>query len=50
MIPTLAEALIFTRDHDWLVNVEIKCFPERPRDLVEPVLEKIAETGTAAQC
>ena len=32
IIPTLSEALIFTREHDWLVNVEIKSFPERPRD------------------
>jgi glycerophosphoryl diester phosphodiesterase len=47
VIPTLAEALIFTREHDWLVNVEIKSFPERPRDLVEPVLKEIAETNTA---
>ena len=27
-IPTLKEALLFTRDQDWLVNVEIKSFPE----------------------
>ena len=27
-IPTLEEALLFTRDQDWLVNVEIKSFPE----------------------
>ena len=26
-IPTLEEALGFTREHDWLVNVEIKSFP-----------------------
>ena len=43
-IPTLAEALAFTRDHDWLVNVEIKSFPERPRVSVEPILRVIAET------
>jgi glycerophosphoryl diester phosphodiesterase len=47
IIPTLAEALSFTKDHDWLVNVEIKSFPERPHDLVEPVLRLIAETGVA---
>jgi glycerophosphoryl diester phosphodiesterase len=47
MIPTLSEALVFTREHDWLVNVEIKSFPERPRDSVAPVLKVIAETQTA---
>ena len=49
VIPTLTEALHFTRDHDWLVNVEIKSFPERPRDSVEPVLRVIAETQTASR-
>ena len=49
VIPTLSEALAFTRDHDWLVNVEIKSFPERPRDSVEPVLRVIAETQTASR-
>ena len=48
-IPTLSEALEFTREHDWLVNVEIKSFPERPRDSVEPVLKVIAETETASR-
>ena len=33
VIPTLSEALLFTKEHDWLVNVEIKSFPERPRRL-----------------
>jgi glycerophosphoryl diester phosphodiesterase len=49
VIPTLSEALIFTRDHDWLVNVEIKSFPERPRDSVGPILEVIAETKTGSR-
>ncbi len=49
MIPTLAEALVFTREHDWLVNVEIKSVPDRPRDLVQPVLKEIAATGTASR-
>ena len=31
LIPTLEEALLFTREQDWLVNVEIKSFPEQPR-------------------
>jgi glycerophosphoryl diester phosphodiesterase len=48
-IPTLAEALAFTREHDWLVNVEIKSFPERPRALVEPILRAITETETASR-
>ena len=30
LIPTLEEALIFTKEQDWLVNVEIKSFPEQP--------------------
>ena len=49
LIPTLEEALDFTKLHDWLVNVEIKSFPERPRDSVEPILNVIAATQTAAQ-
>ena len=49
IIPTLSEALLFTRESDWLVNVEIKSFPERPRELVEPVLRVIAETQTASR-
>ncbi len=47
LIPTLEEALIFTREHDWLVNVEIKSFPDHPPGLVERVLGVIAATGTA---
>ena len=49
VIPTLSEALAFTREHDWLVNVEIKSFPERPRESVEPILRGIAETGTSSR-
>ncbi len=49
VIPTLTEALVFTKRHDWLVNVEIKSFPERPRDSVEPILNVIAETQMASQ-
>jgi glycerophosphoryl diester phosphodiesterase len=47
LVPTLEEALIFTREQDWLVNVEIKSFPDHPPGLVERVLEVIAATGTA---
>jgi glycerophosphoryl diester phosphodiesterase len=46
-IPTLADALLLTRELDWLVNVEIKSFPERPPGLVERVLDAMAETDTA---
>jgi glycerophosphoryl diester phosphodiesterase len=46
-IPTLVEALLVTKEQDWLVNVEIKSFPEHPPGLVERVLEVIAATGTA---
>ena len=49
VIPTLEEALAFTARHDWLVNVEIKSFPERPRESVEPILRVIAETQTASR-
>ena len=46
-MPTLVQALQFTAEQDWLVNVEIKSFPERQPGLVEAVLEAIASTGTA---
>jgi glycerophosphoryl diester phosphodiesterase len=47
VIPRLDEALILTVMQDWLVNVEIKSFPENPHGLVERVLDVIAQTGTA---
>jgi glycerophosphoryl diester phosphodiesterase len=47
VIPMLEEALIFTKDRDWLANVEIKSFPDHPPGLVERVLEIIAATETA---
>ncbi|MHB1558971.1 MAG: glycerophosphodiester phosphodiesterase, partial [Isosphaeraceae bacterium] len=46
-VPTLEEVLAFTRDRDWLVNVEIKSFPDRPPGLVEQVIAAIAATDTA---
>jgi glycerophosphoryl diester phosphodiesterase len=46
LVPTLEESLIFTREHDWLVNVEIKSFPDRPPGLVEKVLDLIDATRT----
>jgi glycerophosphoryl diester phosphodiesterase len=47
VIPTLEEALAFTRDQGLLVNVEIKSFPDHPPGLVERVLDVIAATDTA---
>jgi glycerophosphoryl diester phosphodiesterase len=48
-IPTLREALALTADLDWLVNVEIKSFPDRPTGLVEAILSTIRETNTASR-
>ncbi|QEH34031.1 Glycerophosphoryl diester phosphodiesterase precursor [Aquisphaera giovannonii] len=45
-IPTLAEALGLTVELDWLVNVEIKSFPESPPGLLEAVVRTIRETGS----
>lgn len=45
-IPTLAEALTLTAELDWLVNIEIKSFPEQPRGLVTSVLDLLKETRT----
>ena len=43
--PTLEEALAFTRDHDWRVNVEIKDLSRRPgdADVVEKVVALVEE-------
>lgn len=46
-VPTLEEALAFTRDRDWLVNVEIKSFPDQPPGRVDRVLAAIEATDTA---
>jgi glycerophosphoryl diester phosphodiesterase len=48
-IPTLADALALTRELDWLMNVEIKSFPESPPGLVERVLDVIDQTDTASR-
>jgi glycerophosphoryl diester phosphodiesterase len=48
-IPTLADALVLTKELDWLVNVESKSFPESPPGLVERVLDVIDRTGTASR-
>jgi len=47
IIPTLAEALTLTAELDWLVNIEIKSFPDQPRGLVTSVLDLVKETRTA---
>jgi glycerophosphoryl diester phosphodiesterase len=46
-VPTLAEALTLTRELDWLVNVELKSFPDAQPGLLDAVLEVVAATGTA---
>jgi glycerophosphoryl diester phosphodiesterase len=45
-IPTLAEALTLTAELDWLVNIEIKSFPEQPSGLLDSVLDLVKETHT----
>jgi glycerophosphoryl diester phosphodiesterase len=46
-VPSLLDALSLTVELDWLVNVEIKSFPESPPGLVEAVLDGIERTGAA---
>lgn len=48
-VPTLAEALGLTDELDWLVNVEIKSFPNTNPRLLDAVLDVIAATGTATR-
>jgi glycerophosphoryl diester phosphodiesterase len=48
-VPTLAEALGLTTELDWLVNVELKSFPNRNLRLLDAVLDVIAATGTAGR-
>jgi glycerophosphoryl diester phosphodiesterase len=47
LIPTLVEALELTIELDWLINVELKSFPNANPSLVESVLEAIDATGSA---
>jgi len=47
IVPTLAEALTWTKQQDWLVNVEIKSFPEGPAGLLDRVLKVVDQTETA---
>ncbi|MEW5988891.1 MAG: glycerophosphodiester phosphodiesterase family protein [Chloroflexota bacterium] len=50
-IPTLREALLFTRDHHWQVNVEIKALPAPLADfpVVPAVVALIQELGMTSQ-
>ncbi len=48
-VPTLAEALALTEALDWLVNVELKSFPNRDPHLLDAVLDVIAATGTSGR-
>ena len=46
-VPSLVEALSLTRDLDWLVNIELKSFPENDPGLLDAVFDAIDATGTA---
>jgi glycerophosphoryl diester phosphodiesterase len=46
-IPTLLEALRLTAALDWLVNVELKSFPNTSAPLLEAVLAEIDRAGVA---
>jgi glycerophosphoryl diester phosphodiesterase len=46
-VPSLLEALLLTRDLDWLVNVELKNFPSREARLLTEVLQAIDEADCA---
>jgi glycerophosphoryl diester phosphodiesterase len=48
-LPTLTEALSLTRELDWLVNVELKSFPNTQPRLLDAVLEAIDATATVAR-
>ncbi len=46
-IPTLREALELTIELDWLVNVELKSFPEHDPRLLDVVFAELDATGAA---
>jgi len=48
-IPTLDEALALTAELDWLVNVELKSFPNRRPDLLDAVLCAVDRIGCASR-
>ncbi len=48
-VPSLAEALALTDRLDWLVNVELKSFPDADPRLFEAVYEVIRRTRTASR-
>ena len=51
LIPTLREALVFTKDNQWWVNIEIKDASGTPADamIVERVTELVVEMGMEEQ-
>jgi glycerophosphoryl diester phosphodiesterase len=46
-IPTLVEALSLTAELDWLINVELKSFPNADSRLIDAVVHSIEATSTA---
>jgi glycerophosphoryl diester phosphodiesterase len=48
-VPTLAEALELTAALDWIVNVELKSFPDPSPHLLDAVLDAVDATGTASR-
>lgn len=46
-VPTLVQALRLTADLDWLVNIELKTFPNSNPALLDAVLAVVDETDTA---
>ena len=50
-IPTLLDALAFTKDHNWSVNVEIKDLTGKPGDavIVEQVVDLVSSLGMEDQ-
>jgi glycerophosphoryl diester phosphodiesterase len=48
-VPTLAEALELTVELDWLVNIELKSFPNTSPRLLDGVLKLIDRTASASR-
>jgi glycerophosphoryl diester phosphodiesterase len=50
VIPTLREALEFTRVHDWRIDIEVKAMGNVPKkDIAQQLVVLIAETGMQSQ-